>query len=118
MPHVHSVTPRFLSLVAVRNSLIWNEIECLPLGQLFGKPCVNFRTVVVLGPRRPVASNPFVFSALSGFEDLYDAFLVNDREELLAHLTRLSLALDFIAVDHPAAIGIRTGAGASRHRAI
>ena len=44
------------------------------------------------------------FPRFPGFEDLYDTILVNDREKLLAHLARLSLALDFVAVDDAAAI--------------
>ena len=110
---------RFDRLIAhLGEPLARHDVQRFPLGQLLGKPRLNFGAVVVLGTRRPVAPDPFVFASLSGFQGLYDAFLVDDGVELLAHVAGLGLGLDLIAVDHAPAIGIRAGAGATRHRAI
>ena len=63
-------------------------------------------------------ADPLVLAALSGFQLRYDAFLIDNREQLLTHPTSLGLGLDLVAVDHTPAIGIGTGAGTLRHRAV
>ena len=94
-----------------------HHIEGFPFGQPFGEPRLNLRAVVVLRPGCPVAAHPPVLAAFAGLEDFLDPPPVDDGEELFAHPARLSLTLDLVAIDDPAAIGIGASSGTPRHRA-
>ena len=109
-PNVHSVTLRFGRLVAIGDGLARHKVQRLPLRHLFVEKCFYLGTVVVLGLRRSIATNPFVFSTLSGLQYIFDTFFVDNCEELLAHLTGLGLAFDFVAIDDATAIRVRAGA--------
>ena len=99
-------------------ALARHDVERLPLRQFLGEPLPNDRAVVVLRPRRPVAAHPFVPAALARLQHLPgNSLLVDDREQLLAHPPGLGLRLDLVAVDHPAAVGVRTVPVAAGHSA-
>ena len=115
-PQGHAVALRFHSLVAVGDALARHDVERFPFGQFLGEPLPDRRPVVVFGPRRAVAAHPLVLAPLARLQPARDAPLIDDGVELLAHLPRLRLPLDLLAVDDPPAIAPRTKPGAARRR--
>ena len=105
------------SLLTSGNGLARNHVQRLPLGQSSRQASPEFRRCYrpragVHGSREPSGVCPVCRISVS----FRYAFLVHDREELLAHLAGLSLALDFVAIDDAAAIRVRAGAVATSHR--
>ena len=84
------------------------DVERFPLGKLLGQHRLNLGAVVVLGPGRSVATNPFLAGPAGPGLDEH-SFLVDDGEKLLPHSTGLRLSLDLVAVDD--SLAVRVGAG-------
>ena len=100
----HAVSQRFGCLDAIGNGLARHDVERVPLGHLLGEAIGDFRRIVVLRPRRPVAADPLL-ADLSRLRAGFGPFLVDHRVKLLAHPAGLRLRLDLVAVDHPATVG-------------
>ena len=105
-PERHAVLDWPVVVADLREALARYDVQSLPLHQSLGEPLADLRTVVVLGPRRAVASDPLVPAALARLRSGLHSPLVDDREELLAHSAGLGLRLDLVAVDHPAAVAV------------
>ena len=94
-----------------------HDVESAPLRHLLREPVADIRSVVVLGPWGAVSSHPLVPTALARLRPRLHPPLVDNCENLLAHPAALRLPLDLAAVDHPAAVGVRTVPVAAGHRA-
>ena len=103
-------------IVPVRELLNRYQVEGFPLRQFLGQPCPDLGAVVVLGPRRPIATHPLLPRPPCLGRGQHP-LLVGHREELLTHAPGLCLRLDLVAVDHPPAIRIRACPVSARHRA-
>ena len=114
-PQGHAVALRLGRFVAVGDTFARHDVERLPFGQFLRKPLRDLGAVVVFGPGRAVAPRPLL-AGLAGLRLDEHPFLEDDSEQLLAHTARLGLRLDFVAVDHPPAIGPRAGPRAALRR--
>ena len=117
-PQRHAVLDGAVVVADLREPLARHDVERHPFRQLLGEPLPDGSAVVVLRPGRAVAPDPFVAAPLTGLEHApRHTSLVDDREELFAHPPGLGLPLDLVAVDHPAAVVVRTVAVTAGHGA-
>src|SRR5262245_22638837 len=98
-PQRHPILARTVVVGILGKLLIWHDVLRLPLRHLLGKRLLHLLGDIVLGARRPEASDLLVAgpSAL-GLAD-YDLLLVDDGVGLLAHLPSLRLPFYLVAAD-------------------
>lgn len=84
-------------------------VKSIPLKHPIAQFFVNELAVVVLRPRRSIASHPLVATFLSCFGPSLDLAFDHNGIQLLPHVAGLSLPLYFLAIDHSPAIWKRTG---------